>query len=139
MLTRFEQAGNEPDIFAPWEFNWAGRLDLTQQYVRKVLRKWYPATPKGVPGNDDYGTLSAWSVWAYLGMYPRAGDGTYVFGSPMFANVSIHRSAGDIVIVGHNASDLNMYSSAISIDGKKVPLNNAFTNIEQLKSARTVN
>ena len=52
-------SGNEPDIFAPWMFNWAGRPDLTQNLTRQLLKKRYVPTPNiGLPGNDDYGTMS---------------------------------------------------------------------------------
>jgi putative alpha-1,2-mannosidase len=48
-------AGNEPDIFAVWLFNFAGRPDLTQQYARWNLDNKYSSQPDGLPGNDDYG------------------------------------------------------------------------------------
>jgi putative alpha-1,2-mannosidase len=53
-------AGNEPDIFSAYLFAWAGRIDLTQKWVRKVLDVRFTSKPSGIPGNDDYGTMSSW-------------------------------------------------------------------------------
>ena len=53
-------AGNEPDIFAAYLFAWAGRIDLTQKWVRTLIDTRFSSKPSGVPGNDDYGTMSWW-------------------------------------------------------------------------------
>jgi len=34
----------------------------------------------GVPGNDDFGTMSAWYVFASLGLYPLPGTTRYFVG-----------------------------------------------------------
>lgn len=34
----------------------------------------YNAHQDGLPGNDDYGTMSAWFLFASIGFYPRAGS-----------------------------------------------------------------
>ena len=40
--------------------------------------------PDGLPGSDDRGTMSAFYVFAALGLYPVAGTDRYVLGSPLF-------------------------------------------------------
>lgn len=59
--------GNEPDFFSPFMFAYADRPDLTQKYVRWVLEASYTNTPHGLAGDDDYGTLSAWYLFARYG------------------------------------------------------------------------
>lgn len=126
-------AGNEPDMFAPWLFNWASRPDLTQKWTRWLLDNQYSSKPDGVPGNDDFGTLSAWQVFAMLGFYPQAGGPTYVLGSPVFQKVVIHRTEGDIVIVAHNASTTNIYVQQVQINSVPVRLPSAaFFNHSQI-------
>ena len=49
--------GNEPDILEPFQFNVAGRADLTQKYSRAVMAQSYNTQPHGIPGNDDYGCV----------------------------------------------------------------------------------
>ena len=103
-------AGNEPDLLAAWQFNFAGNnyANYTQYWTRKMLDikysttadvrrvepvpsecvlaacpalNVYPHAPRlhavvsqGLPGNDDFGTMSAWEVWAYMGLYPLTGS-----------------------------------------------------------------
>lgn len=71
-------AGNEPDLLAVWLFDWAGRPDLTAKWSRYLIDTYYPNAPDGIPGNDDFGTMSAWLVFACLGFYPQAGASTYM-------------------------------------------------------------
>lgn len=119
-------SGNEPDIFAPWMFNWAGRPDLTQNYTRELLKIRYKPTPEiGLPGNDDYGTISAWATFASLGFYPQAGTTTYALGSPAFPKAVIHRPArfgGDLTIFALNVSDSSRYVSSATVDGEILEL-----------------
>ena len=35
-----------------------------------IMRKQYGTQGNGLPGNDDYGTMSAWYIFASLGFYP---------------------------------------------------------------------
>jgi len=117
-------AGNEPDIFAAYLFPFAGRPDLTQQYVRWVMDNKYTIDPDGIPGNDDYGALSAWLIFGALGFYPQAGsvEGTYILGSPMFSNVTVHlpAPAQDLQIIAYNNSPSNVYVSEVALNGQPV-------------------
>ena len=75
-------AGNEPDILAPWLFVFAGCPHHTQYWTRWLVEHKYSTAPDGIPGNDDYGTMSAWLVFASLGFYPLSGAPFYIVGSP---------------------------------------------------------
>lgn len=93
---------------------------------------------QGIPGNDDFGTLSAWAVFAMLGFYPQAGSDVYILGSPVFAKAVVHRSDGDIVIIAHNASADNVYAHNISVNGVPVRLpGQGFVLHEQLVRGNT--
>jgi predicted alpha-1,2-mannosidase len=91
-------AGNEPDIQAAYLFARAGRLDLTARWVRWIEDTFYAASPAGVPGNDDGGTMSAWLVFSSLGFYPIVGSDRYVLGVPRFGKVEIAVPAGVFTI-----------------------------------------
>lgn len=82
--------GNEPFIHAAYLFNSAGRPDLTQKYVRRILETKYDDTYYGLDGNDDGGTLSSWYVLSALGFYPVAGTTRYEVGIPLFDKAVIH-------------------------------------------------
>lgn len=117
-------AGNEPDIFAPWMFSFGGRPDLTQKWTRYIVDTQYSSSADGVPGNDDFGTLSAWYLFAVLGFYPQAGSDLYIVGSPKFSHVTINRPSdiGNLEIFAYSASPSNIYVSEMRINGKAIDL-----------------
>ncbi len=45
--------------------------------------------PRGIPGNDDYGTMSSWLVLWNLGLFPLAGSKYYVLSVPFFDEITI--------------------------------------------------
>lgn len=82
---------NEPDMAYPYLFNYAkGEEWRTQKMVNLQLKKHFNATPAGIPGNDDCGTLSAWLVFSMLGFYPdNPVSGNYVISTPAFNSAII--------------------------------------------------
>eukprot|EP01119_Soliformovum_irregulare_P012554 TRINITY_DN3269_c0_g2_i4.p1 TRINITY_DN3269_c0_g2~~TRINITY_DN3269_c0_g2_i4.p1 ORF type:complete len:741 (+),score=200.96 TRINITY_DN3269_c0_g2_i4:19-2241(+) len=111
-------AGNEPDILSVWLFALAGRPDLTQYYSRYVMNYWYTTESSGIPGNDDYGTMSAWYIWSAIGIYPISGSTTYVLGSPIFDRVTINTSSGrQLTITTSNNGPENYYVQNITLNG----------------------
>jgi predicted alpha-1,2-mannosidase len=86
--------GDEPTLGTPWLYDWLRRPWRTQAAVRRGLRLYSPS-PAGWPGNDDLGTLSAWYVFAALGMYPsQPGSGTLALASPLFGRAQVSLAGG---------------------------------------------
>jgi predicted alpha-1,2-mannosidase len=110
--------GNEPDIHAAYLFDYAGRPDLTQKWVRWAMKEKYHNAPGGLDGNDDCGTLSAWYIFSALGFYPVAGSDLYLVGSPLFERAVIHRPAGDLIIRAAPDPEKNPYVISVAIAGK---------------------
>jgi len=98
--------GNEIDLHVPWLFALAGRPDLTRDAVAWVLDTWYGTGPDGLAGNDDGGTLSAWAVWAMMGVYPMAGTDGYVLGWPVFDQVELDREDGSTLTITRRGDGL---------------------------------
>src|SRR5262249_56596735 len=69
--SEFAFMGNEVSLKTPWMYTFAGAPWKTQQVVHRILSNLYSNSPGGMPGNDDGGVLSAWFVFASLGMYPQ--------------------------------------------------------------------
>ncbi|RDI17149.1 GH92 family glycosyl hydrolase [Lentzea flaviverrucosa] len=81
---------NEPGIHTPWIYNELGQPRKTQETVRAMARLVYRTGPSGLPGNDDLGTMSAWYVFAALGLYPRTPSSAELHvSSPMFPKARI--------------------------------------------------
>ncbi len=94
--------GNQPDIYAAYLFNAAGRPDLTQKWVRWILDKKYGVKENGLDGNDDGGTLSAWYVLSSLGLYPTAGSDRYELASPLWKRAEIMLGQQRLVVAADN-------------------------------------
>ena len=118
----FFWAGNEPDLLAPWLFSLAGRPDLTAKYTRWALDTYYTTEPDGIPGNDDFGTMSSWAVWGWLGFYPLTGTDTYMIGSPRFPHVNLKPQGGGptIDIRAHGAGKAAVFVEGCTWKGKNL-------------------
>jgi predicted alpha-1,2-mannosidase len=89
-IKQFDMA-NEPDIAYPYLFNYIkGEEWKSQDMVKKLVREYFKNEPKGLPGNDDTGTMSAWLVYSMMGFYPISpGDPIYTITTPMFDKITI--------------------------------------------------
>lgn len=87
---QFDMA-NEPDIAYPYLFNFAkGEEWRTQKRVQELIYKYFKNEPKGLPGNDDTGTMSAWLAFSMMGIYPISpGDPSYTISKPVFDKITI--------------------------------------------------
>lgn len=110
---------NEPDIQTPWMYDYLGVPAKTQSTVRKVVNLRWTNTTGGITGNDDLGTMSAWNVWASLGMWPYApGRADLVLASPLFPHIVIHRGNGTtITIDAPGAAADTYYVQGLSVNG----------------------
>ncbi|WHX23101.1 GH92 family glycosyl hydrolase [Streptomyces malaysiensis subsp. malaysiensis] len=112
---------NEPGIHAPWLYNALGQPWKTQETVRQIVANVYGTGPKGLPGNDDLGTMSAWYVFAALGLYPQApGRAEALLTGPLFprAVVAPAGSRHALTIDAPDASDTDFYVHAARVNGK---------------------
>ncbi|MEV6710790.1 GH92 family glycosyl hydrolase [Lentzea sp. NPDC051208] len=92
---------NEPGIHTPWIYNELGQPRKTQETVRAMARLVYRTGPSGLPGNDDLGTMSAWYVFAALGLYPRTPSSAELHvSSPMFPKARITAKSITVLATG---------------------------------------
>ena len=114
---------NEPDLEAPFEFNFSGKPWRTQYVVRRILRQCYTLSPNGVPGNDDCGEMSSWAVMSMMGLYTiDPAGGAYELCSPVFRKIVIHLrkpyAGADTVITASHAAALKPYIQSVSVNGR---------------------
>ncbi|MFD9502627.1 GH92 family glycosyl hydrolase [Streptomyces sp. NPDC060035] len=111
---------NEPGIHAPWLYNALGQPWKTQETVREIVNTVYGTGPRGLPGNDDLGTMSAWYVFSALGLYPQTpGSATMLLGAPLFPAAVLDRPQGkDITIRAPGADATHPYIDAVAVDGR---------------------
>ena len=117
-------SGNEPDEWAPWEFDYFGAPDETQRFVRAIADNEFADAPVDEPGNDDLGALSSWYVWAALGLFPvTPGAGNLALASPLFPSATVTLPDGrHLVEQAPEAAASRPYVRALTVSGVTRPL-----------------
>jgi predicted alpha-1,2-mannosidase len=114
-------AGNEHNLFSVWAFNWVQRQDKTQEYSRYIMQHKYTDKPDGIPGNDDYGTMSAWYIFSSIGFYPLSASRLYTLGSPIFQRVEMQLYDGcTLIIQAQNSCSSCEYVKSVTVNGSKL-------------------
>lgn len=113
---------NQPSFSMPYVYNWLGRPDRTADVLRRATTEMYDTSPSGLPGNDDLGSLSAWYVWANLGVYPSIyGTANLVISAPMFEHIKV-KSAGTgrtITLAADGVAHGRPYVDALKVNGHR--------------------
>ncbi|MCG8307740.1 MAG: glycoside hydrolase family 92 protein [Cytophagales bacterium] len=132
--------GNQPAIHAPFLFNYFGKPYLAQRWVNTILTKkmvhrygthdkflqpfigkTYRAEPRGfIPEmDDDDATMSAWYVFAAMGLYPlKVGEPVYELTAPIFEHVRLNLDNGKTFkITCKNFSSENVYIQSATLNG----------------------
>jgi predicted alpha-1,2-mannosidase len=119
---------NEPDLAYPYLFNYVKSEEWrTQEKVREIVNRNFNASPDGLPGNDDCGTMSTWLMYSMMGFYPDCpGDMDYQITSPVFSKVTIaldpaYYQGKTFIIETKNAKPENHFIRSMELNGK--PLN----------------
>ena len=130
-VDQFYNPYNETDLQAPFLYDYSGAPWKTQARVRELLADAYATTPTGIPGNDDCGTMSAWYVFAALGLYPTDPQRpAYELASPLFPRAIVHLDATylnapypmrQFTIEAPNASAQNIYVRGLRVGDQSWP------------------
>ena len=118
--SEFAFMGNEISLKTPWMYTFAGAPWKTQQVVHRILGSLYSNSPGGMPGNDDGGVLSAWLVFASLGIYPQIpAVGGFAVASPSFPSATIRLSNGQVIQIDAPAAGAERpYLQALRVNGQ---------------------
>ncbi|MBB5864658.1 GH92 family glycosyl hydrolase [Xanthomonas sp. 3058] len=113
---------NQPAHHIPWMYLYAGQPWKTQRITREILARLYLGSDigQGYPGDEDNGEMSAWYLFAALGLYPlRMGTPEYVIGSPLFKHASVRLPGGAMLTVNApQNSPQNVYVQSLRLNGK---------------------
>ncbi len=112
--------GNEPSHHIAYMYTYIGQAWKTQQMVRMIMDSMYHSKPEGYAGNEDCGQMSAWAVWSMIGFYPaNPASGEYVFGSPMFDQVTMRLPGGVVFQVRTKSGGPgDMYIQSVKLNNK---------------------
>lgn len=122
--------GNQPSLHISWLFNFSGRPDLSQKWVRTICDEFYGV--EGVHGygygqDEDQGQLGAWYVMSSIGLFDVKGltspQPEFQIGSPVFDKVTIRLPQnirkGEFVIETEKNSKQNIYVQNAILNGKE--------------------
>ncbi|MBC7720818.1 MAG: glycoside hydrolase family 92 protein [Pedobacter sp.] len=112
--------GNEPAFLAVHAFHYANRTDLTNYYMRKLMKERF--TEEGYAENDDSGAMSSWFIFSSMGFFPNAGQNIYYATGGTFSKIIVKMGNGKTLkIISSNTSDKNIYLQSYKINGKTIP------------------
>ncbi len=115
---------NQPNLQAPFLFNYSGKPWLTQQYSRFVLDAFFNDSPyKGWEGEEDEGQMSAFYCLLAMGLFEMdAGCSVrpyYDLSSPLFTKITLNLpNKRQFTIEARNNSAQNMYIQSARLNGR---------------------
>ncbi len=128
--SEFVNHGNQPNMEAPWLFNYSGKPWLTQYWVRESLDNYYGTDPSsGYHGDEEHGQMGAWYVLGAMGIFQMDGgsgvDPAYELSGPIFEKITIqldqnYYEGKEFIIEAKNASSKNRYIQSASLNGVKL-------------------
>lgn len=122
-------AGNEHSYLVPWLFNYGPDCTNTQYWTRNITQLHFSNSPHGLPGNDDYGSMSSFLLFTSLGLFPEAGLARFHIGSPRVKSASIFlrryfmddsssdSTDAELTIFTYNNSANNLYVKKLYVNG----------------------
>lgn len=123
--------GNEPSFLTSCLYHWIGRPDLSSKRTRAIVDKYFNSSRKGIPGNDDSGSMSSWLAFHMMGIYPNAGQPYYLITAPYFSETVLHPgNVVDFKITARNLSDKNVFIKSAKLNGK--PFDQAWINHQDI-------
>jgi predicted alpha-1,2-mannosidase len=118
---------NEPNLQAPFLFNYSEKPWLTQKYTRWVMDSLYNTSPyTGWIGEEDEGQLSSYFVMMAMGLFEMDGGCSvkpyYDISSPLFDKIVIHLDpkyypGKYFTIKTVNNSEKNIYIQTAKLNG----------------------
>ena len=81
---------NQPSFAIPFIYAYFGEKKKTQYWAKKICLEAFSYKSDGFPGDEDNGSMSAWYIFASLGIYPICpGKDEYVFFNSVIDNADI--------------------------------------------------
>lgn len=108
---------NEPSFLAPCLYLYINKRDKAILQIKNILNEHYNDTRGGIPGNDDSGAMSSWFIFHSIGLYPNAGDSTYLITEPLFNSVTINLPDNKQFII--KRKNISKYNGEILLNDTK--------------------
>ena len=126
--------GNQPDHSFPYLYTFIGKQEKSQAILDSIMNRFYGMGEWGnaLCGMDDAGEMSAWYVFAAMGLYPYSpADAEYVVSVPLFDKVELYLSGASQKTIIQKENSGNKIQD-ITFNGKTI--DGYFISDKQLKS-----
>ncbi len=127
--------GNQPDHSSPYLYTFIGKQEKSQLYLDSIMNRFYGIGEWGnaLCGMDDAGEMSAWYVFAAMGIYPYSpANAEYIVSVPLFNSVKLDLGKqSEFTITKNNAG---RKITGLTIDGTRVE--GYFVSHDQLKNGK---
>ncbi len=108
--------GNEPAFLSAFLPNYTSKPWITSENVAKMKEQFDGLK---LPGDDDAGTMSAWYMFASMGIFPHAGQDFYYLTSPYYETSTLDVGDGKtFTIRALNLSEENKYIQSVTLNGE---------------------
>lgn len=110
---------NQPAHHIPFFPMATGRHDDAHRIVRECLDRLFVGSDlgQGYPGDEDNGEMSAWYVFATIGLYPLApSTGTYVLVPPAVRRTVLRRPGGSPTVI--ETAGTGRFIASVTVDGE---------------------
>ncbi len=111
---------NQPAHHIPFFPMFTGRHDDAHRIVRESLERLFVGSDlgQGYPGDEDNGEMSAWYVFATIGLYPLApSTGTYVLVPPSVRRTVLQQPGGTPTVIEIADGSAGAYVASVTVDG----------------------
>ena len=124
----YVNVGNQPNMQAPFLFNFSGKPWLTQKYSHRLMSTEFSADPYiGWNGEEDQGQMSAFLVLSAIGLFQMDGGCSimpyYEISSPLFDEIVLnlddtYYSGVTFSIKAVNRNKHNIYIQTATLNGR---------------------
>lgn len=116
---------NQPAHHIPFMYAFTDRPWRAGEIVHDLARRLFAGAHigQGFPGDEDNGEMSAWWLWAALGLYPlELASGVLRIGSPLFDDIRVDRGDGSALrISSHRTSPAAHVLYEARLNGTPLP------------------
>ncbi|KAI0124094.1 family 92 glycosyl hydrolase [Xylariales sp. AK1849] len=112
--------GNEQAFLPTYQFHYASRPGRSSYWIHQYIPSQFNNSINGIPGNDDC-AMGAFTAFAFMGIFPVAGQDIYLLSAPLLKEVRIPTISGKSAIIRNVNFDPTyelIYIESAKLNGK---------------------
>lgn len=116
--------GNEPSHGTAFLYAYSSEPWQTSALTKKIISCFYQDETTGLCGNDDCGQMSAWYIFASIGMYPMCpASDEFILTAPIFEESVLNLTNGKKFIIKVKGDRNDPYINKVTLNGQEIDRN----------------